>query len=429
MEAEAKVNEPEEGADTDKEKEEEKASQAAGKPRPDVTPEPRPGFLQRWGMPLLLGALLIAALAYFLSHIGADDQRKQYEMALDKAKSATVADSIVHYAGKAFKLGETNEEKNEARKWYDKGIEAFNLQIQELKDKAAMLSDKEDASYVDFFQAEKKLADASLMLDKYPREAGLAGTRSDIKTAMDSLEVKIGGFSTKDKVTQLLTKAEELCKEGNGEEADEYYGHAANLIGKDEKLRKTLASSQEKCNPPVATRSLEPATKTPKPSTPSATKETARMADATTEAKPETTATVSKVKPNKAQLEYLEKGIALFEKQRLSNSQYEAKKAAEYLEKAGPARTGAAAYMLSVLYNEGKGVEEDEKKAITYAQESALQGYPGGHYLYAALLLDNENAVDSVTAKKSLNIAASKGHPEATNLLYELMQPAARLRP
>ena len=433
QEAENKVNEPEE-SDGEKEKDEDSASAAEGRPRPDVSPEPRPGFLQRYGIPLLLAALLITALGYMLTNLGGNEKHEQYEAALQKGNKAIQADSIIHYAGVALKLSENDKDRNAAQKLYDKGIESLNLEIQELKDNAAMLAGKEGANYSDFYQAEKKLTDASLLLGKYSNEEGLSGARKEVKNAIDSLQVQIGGVSEADKVKQLLSRAETLCKEGNGEEADEFYSHAGDLIGTNEKLREQLSTSRKNCNPPVATRSLEPETadkvksKSSEATSAPATNQVARVADATTEARPESTATTTSPKPTKQQLQYLEKGIALFEKQRISNSNYEAQKAAEYLEKAGPARTGAAAYMLSALYNSGNGVNKSNEKAMKYAKESALQGYPGGHYLYASMLLKNENPVDSVTAKQSLNIAASKGHPEATNLLYELMQPAARLR-
>ncbi|MEZ4686339.1 MAG: protein phosphatase 2C domain-containing protein [Bacteroidia bacterium] len=430
QQTESKINEQ---GETDEEKgkeEDDSASTAEGRPRPDVSPEPRPGFLQRWGMPLLLAALLIAALGYALSNLGGNEQRKQFEMALNKGEEASRADSIIHYAGLAMDLSANDADRNKAQRLYDKGIESLNLEIQELRDKASMLAAKDGANYSDFYQAEKKLTDASLLLGKYAAAEGLSGVRKEVKSAIDSLQIQIGGISEADKVKHLLSRAESLCKEGKGEEADEFYSHADDLIGTDKKLREQLAVSIKNCNPPVATRSLDPtATEGAESTTPTPADQGAQVADVTTGTTPESTATTSSPKPTTNQLQYLEKGIALFEKQRISNSNYEATKAAEYLEKAGPARTGAASYMLSVLYHNGKGVDKNDKKAMQFARESALQGYPGGHYLYAAMLLDNENAVDSVTAKQSLNIAASKGHPEATNLLYQLMQPAARLRP
>ena len=190
-----------------------------------------------------------------------------------------------------------------------------------------------------------------------------------------------------------------------------------------------MADSYKKCKPaPVASRGIEEAQKQNEATPASDTSVPSESTESEAVANAEST-TADNSKPTKAQLQYLEKGIALFEKQRISNSNYEAIKAAEYLEKAGPARTGAAAYMLAVLYNQGIGVKIDESKANTYAKESALKGYPGGHFVYASLLLKNANPVDSTTARKSLDIAAGKGHPDATNLLYQLTQPAARLRP
>ncbi len=129
------------------------------------------------------------------------------------------------------------------------------------------------------------------------------------------------------------------------------------------------------------------------------------------------------------ELKALEKGKALFEKSRKTGSLYEAQKAAEYLTAANKARDGEANYMLAYLCHTGEGVIQDDPLAMALAKESALQGYAGGHYLYASLLLQNKNKVDSVTAKQSLNIAATKGFPAATDKLRELQNSlTARLR-
>ena len=129
------------------------------------------------------------------------------------------------------------------------------------------------------------------------------------------------------------------------------------------------------------------------------------------------------------QMKALEKGKTLFDKSRKSGSTYEAQKAFEYLTQAGTARDGEANYMLGILCHTGDGTLQDDPLALALAKESALQGYAGGHYLYASLLLLNENKVDSVTAKKSLNVAATKGFPAATDKLLQLRNSlTARLR-
>ena len=90
--------------DTDSEDKEESASSDAseseGKPRTDLSPEPRPGFLQRYGIPLLLGAFVIAAAGYAISQIGGNEKHEQYQAFLKKASSAESSDSTIYYGKK-----------------------------------------------------------------------------------------------------------------------------------------------------------------------------------------------------------------------------------------------------------------------------------------------------------------------------------------
>ncbi|MFK7972512.1 MAG: protein phosphatase 2C domain-containing protein [Bacteroidia bacterium] len=413
-------------------------SGSAGNSRPDISPEPHPGFLQRYGIPLLLGALLIAALGYALNNLGGNEKHDQYVAALQKSRNAQNPDSVLFYGNKALALAENDKDRNAAKNMIQKGTKDIKRDILALQDKASMhLGQVKEGGYADLWQAQEYLDEAKSMYGNAPHDAQNKAQLAEIVALNDSVAAMIAAIKEPVRVAQLLSKAEELCKSGYGDEADRFFVHARDMIGDDKKLMAKFTAINEACYPPtIATRgNLESPEATEEPATtatPAKTESVAANTSADNNATPAVTtdASVSKlVKPTKAQLEYLEKGIALFEKQRISNSNYEATKAAEYLDKAGPARTGAAAYMLSVLYNQGKGVKENEAKAFEYSKESALKGYPGGHYVYASILLKNENVVDSTTAKKSLNIAASKGHPDATNLLYQIMQPTARLRP
>lgn len=434
--AEAKIGD----TDTEAEEKDDNASvgttEPEGKPRPDMSPEPRPGFLQRYGVPLLLGALLIAALGYAVSQLGGNEKRTEYQAYLKKATQTSNSDSVIHYGRKAYALADSEKDKNAAQSVIDGGLKKLSSEIEILQKRASYHMDNaEKGGYADLWRAQNYISGAILKLEEYPEEIRNPQLLASLQEQKDSVLASIARLDDSKRVAQLLTRAGELCEEGKHDDAQGFFDHADELIGSDEKLRKQLATAQGKCKPPVvADRGIDAPAKST--NTTIATKEPAKSVKATEKpvaanANAESTdaATVVSSKPTTTQLQALEKGIALFEKQRLSNSNYEAIKAAEYLEAAGTARTGAAAYMLAVLYNQGTGVKENQTKAAAFSKESALKGYPGGHFIYASLLLKNENPVDSTTARKSLNVAAGKGHPDATNLLYQLTQPAARLRP
>jgi len=116
----------------------------------------------------------------------------------------------------------------------------------------------------------------------------------------------------------------------------------------------------------------------------------------------------------------LNDGKQVFERATANNSSYEYKASANYLEKAGNALDGEGAYMLAIMYHEGRGVRKNATKALQYAKLSAQKGWPSGHYLYAHLLLLRKIPRDTVTALSSLRIAAEENHPQAITRLNEL---------
>ncbi|MEM7510801.1 MAG: protein phosphatase 2C domain-containing protein [Bacteroidota bacterium] len=84
---------------------------------------------------------------------------------------------------------------------------------------------------------------------------------------------------------------------------------------------------------------------------------------------------------------------------------------------AGIARDGMASYYLAYMYHAGLGIAENPQMALKYAQESANKGWPSGYYLYAHILLERNNKVDSANAKKALVKGCEKGHRESCNRL------------
>jgi len=121
-----------------------------------------------------------------------------------------------------------------------------------------------------------------------------------------------------------------------------------------------------------------------------------------------------------AQRRSLSDGKNVFERAVGNNSDYEYKASASYLEKAGSNIDGEGAYMLGIMYHEGKGVPRNESKALQYAKISAQKGWPSGQYLYGHLLLLRRYPKDSVTAVNSLRNAAANNHEQAMTRLNEL---------
>lgn len=117
---------------------------------------------------------------------------------------------------------------------------------------------------------------------------------------------------------------------------------------------------------------------------------------------------------------FLSEGQRLYVRAKDQNSNYLYKLSAENLLEAEAVLDGPGAYMLSYMYHMGYGIQKDEAKALQYAQKSALKNWPAGHYLYAHLLLARKNERDSLTAKASLERAASLNYPDAIYRLKEI---------
>jgi protein phosphatase len=120
-----------------------------------------------------------------------------------------------------------------------------------------------------------------------------------------------------------------------------------------------------------------------------------------------------------AQKSALKEGKDLYRRARAQNSAYLYKQSAAKLEAAGPALDGEGAYLVAYLLHSGSGVKKNESRALQYAKQSALEGWPAGQYLYAHLLLARGNRADTATAIGSLRQAAAQNYPDA---IYRLQQ-------
>ncbi|MEL7531261.1 MAG: hypothetical protein AAFN10_08145 [Bacteroidota bacterium] len=117
---------------------------------------------------------------------------------------------------------------------------------------------------------------------------------------------------------------------------------------------------------------------------------------------------------------YLSEGQRLYVRAKDESSNYLYKLSAENLLEAEAILDGPGSYMLAYMYHMGYGIPKDKAKALQYAQKSALKNWPAGHYLYAHLLLARQNPRDSLTAKASLERAASLNYPDAIFRLQQL---------
>ena len=117
---------------------------------------------------------------------------------------------------------------------------------------------------------------------------------------------------------------------------------------------------------------------------------------------------------------YLSEGQRLYVRAKSENSNYLYKLSGENLLQAEAILDGPGAYMLAYMYHMGLGMTQDADKALQYAQKSALQNWPAGHFLYAHLLLVRQHPRDTLTARSSLERAANLNYPDAIFRLQEL---------
>ena len=87
----------------------------------------------------------------------------------------------------------------------------------------------------------------------------------------------------------------------------------------------------------------------------------------------------------------------------------------EYWTKAAELGDVDAHYNLSLLYQNGQGVEKDETKRVYHLEEAAIAGHPHARYNLGTHEWNNNNNAER--AAKHFIIAASLGIDEAINVL------------
>lgn len=334
--------------------------------------------------------------------------------------------------------------------WQEAGNPAEKSRAIRLRDKAARsmylveISDYEsEATYPAYMLALGKVQEA---IQNYGDE------QDSLFRTGKRLDEKIALIQTSDALPQLLAAARTHCENGESDIAEVFFAeadklgdsgtsknqvtqareacHSAGQLATaptqetpEQELIAEAQSSQERAIPPSNTdaqlpRKTSPTVVRQTDPSPDADKRVATPRSLTPAPLKETSAGTANTRSTgtgntSEQQTSLAKGKALFQKAVQSKSKYEYKKSAEYLEAAGSALDGQGNLMLAQLYSKGIGVDQDLKKGLDFARQSALKGSPDGHYLYAHLLLLRLNPGDTLTAKKSLRIAVDKGNREA----------------
>ena len=91
--------------------------------------------------------------------------------------------------------------------------------------------------------------------------------------------------------------------------------------------------------------------------------------------------------------------------------------ALEYLTKAAELGDACAHYNLSIMYDEGRGVEKDTEKEIYHLGEAAIGGHPWARHNLGAIEVDNGRFE---RAKKHFIIAANLGYHNSLKCLRQL---------
>lgn len=77
-----------------------------------------------------------------------------------------------------------------------------------------------------------------------------------------------------------------------------------------------------------------------------------------------------------------------------------------------------AQFLLSVIYQSGKGVKQDEYKAFEWCERAAKQGYPEAQFQLGLMYFNGIGVtVDDDQALEWISRAADKEHPRAKTML------------
>lgn len=402
-----------------------------------LPPEPTEKAGSGWQLPVVILGLTLLLAVILVSLWWSNKSKgggKSYDEYMEMATAHTnnrVYDSAIIYCQKAVQSAGDDANK----------IREANLRMNELQDllrqqnkEAALVqaaSLAKEGSYVSLIQARRMYED---VIRSYSDNGGA------VQGKIDSLTAAMNKIKPETAYEQLLAGATNMCKEGNGAEAEMYIAEARKLRVSSDKL-KELSELSSKCaklaeaaattggdavadadNRSTGTDSSQPGAGD------KADKKTAQnpnQAAGTTTPGNSSKQVVdgsAKGKTNAPALPTNWEKMTPLEKGKVAFKQKMYAKSAEYLEAAKSQKPldGEAAYMLAYQYHSGSGVNKNADKAKQLAKQSANAEYPSGLYLHAKILLSNKNKGDSIIAKGQLQQAANLKQPDASNLLKSL---------
>ena len=313
--------------------------------------------------PIPLERVAEARIKYAHSLFIAEDEQKNYQNILDLYQSA-------------FDIYEENETLSAPRSAY------YDL---------AVIRAKEAKEYL----KGEGPTEEGLLADQTTRSMPTRGLQPDTRSTEDDV---VGSLDDLD--LNLQSKPEENS-ETKATESKAATTQKETLADNTDKSSSSSAAKKESSTPDLGP-----------------TRGTAKSnASGATLRKSKATATKAAPKGTLQQQYYVKQGKLAYQQGKNTGSFQAYQTSITNLAAAGVARDGMAAYYLDYMYHAGFGIAENPQMALKYAQESANKGWPSGYYLYAHILLERNNKVDSANAKKALVKACEKGHRESCNRL------------
>lgn len=408
--------------------------------RPNVTPPPPPAPSESSSsmLPLLVLGLtgllaIVIGMIWWSGKSSGKSYDQYYELAKHSAEQQNYDRSIA-YLDSALRSSGDNPDNIRKANLMKNDILELKRQADKQKVMAEAAQFSSFGKYTDYLQAMKRYKD---VIQNYGDNGGM------IQKKIDSLTLKMNKIDMQKAYQDLYVGAEQLCKQGNGLDAEMYITEARKLRIPSEKLKElnTLsagcaAMAQNGNTGEVvadnATREVDAAGTNPT-NDKNASKNAATVPSSTKNAtagvvKPnsssqvvETNKTNARInKPTAApanweKLPPLEKGKAAFKAKNYAKSK-------EYFEAAKTLNQwdGEAAYMLSYLYHSGVGVEKNAAKAMENAEYAAKKQNASGLYLYSTMLLNKKTHKDTLIAVGKLAEASNLKQKDASILLNKI---------
>jgi protein phosphatase len=368
---------------------------------------------------ITLGTMVILLCAWFWWSNSSSASGTSYDSYMVQAKKLYDSGNYEEATAKAqeaFNLASNDDEKKEVND-LSANIRTARMQKEIETAKAEAASYEKDGKYIDLFKAK------TLYLDIVAKNAD---ADSSAAKNVSRLSERMKGMNHEVAFGELMEEAKKLCGT-NGEQAALYIEEAATLDAAAGRAKEILAL-RNNCNTSQESRDIASGgtennggttsnpekgetkpTRNPAPRPNlikggvNSSKEVVASRDI-----PTTNARVGKTEVSVPASNSLSEGKRLYEKGKAQKSAYVYKQAVVQLEKAarGKPASAEAAYLLSVIYNEGLTGSKDAKKAVDFAKQSADMNYPQGAKYYGTML---QKLGDTKNAAIYLNKAKAAG--------------------